>query len=109
VVPCVDGGDEALSLEDLGRLGPRVVDEPVFAKLATLPVACSACPQRETCSGGCPSRRSLRGTLDAADDYCPFVRGVEVPLTAQQHELGRSLPNASSVCTTIFRSRGRTR
>jgi radical SAM protein with 4Fe4S-binding SPASM domain len=105
LVPCVYGGDDALSLDDLGRLGEAVVAEPLFTRLRVLPEACKTCPQRETCGGGCASRRALRHGLERAEEYCPILRGVDMPLQARMMDLGRSLPKASSACTTIFRAR----
>jgi radical SAM protein with 4Fe4S-binding SPASM domain len=104
VLPCVYGGDGTLTLEDLSRLGSRVLETPQFAR-PPLPLACAACPQRDTCGGGCASRRALRGTLEEPDAYCPFVLGRPVSLTARKAPERRALPKASSACTTIFRSR----
>ncbi len=106
LVPCVYGGDDALDLSDLDRLGPAVVEQALFTKLNAVPPGCRKCPHLATCGGGCPSRRLLRGSLDDADPYCPILRNTEVPLAAMVHDLGRSLPKASSACTTIFRWRG---
>lgn len=103
VVPCVYGKDDALALDDLAARGASVVDSPIFTSLRVLPAACAGCAQKDTCGGGCPSRRALRGSLDQKDQYCPFLGG-EV-LEAAQHDLGRALPKAASACTTIFRAR----
>ncbi len=103
VVPCVYGKDDALEISDLEAMGAGVVSRSGFAALRVLPAACYACPQRETCGGGCPSRRALRGSLDEKDQYCPFLGGEE--LLGSSHDLGRLLPKAASACTTIFRAR----
>ncbi len=105
VVPCVYGADDALALDDLERLGAAVVDEPQFRGLDLVPDECKACPHLETCRGGCPSRRTLRGDLNRGDEYCPILRGRDVALSATPVSLGRALPKASSACTTIVRAR----
>lgn len=104
VVPCVYGTQETLVLDDLVKLGPKVIDTPQFAP-PPLPDVCRGCPAREDCRGGCGSRRALRGSFADADVYCPFLRGDTVTLPLLQSELGRSLSKASSACTTIFRAR----
>ena len=103
VVPCVYGKDDALEIADLERLGAAVVERSSFAALRVVPQACAGCPHVETCGGGCPSRRALRGSLENRDPYCPLVGGEQ--LDAAQHDLGRLLPKAASACTTIFRAR----
>jgi len=107
VLPCVYGNDPPLDLDDLERLGPAVVDEPLFAEMRTPPAACAGCPALDNCGGGCASRRAASGGLDRPDPYCPVVRGDEVtlrpPATA---EGGRDVsPKASSACTTLLRLR----
>jgi len=101
IVPCVYTSDGALGLDDLTRLGPRVVDTPPFHELRAVPPACRECRWVETCGGGCASRRLLRGGLDRPDEYCPFVRGVSVRLAARLARPGREMPKAASACTTI--------
>lgn len=103
VVPCVYGADQTLKIADLATMGASVIEKPAFTALRVLPQACAGCPQQETCGGGCPSRRALRGSLDNKDQYCPFLGGEA--LEAAPQELGRLLPKASSACTTIFRAR----
>jgi radical SAM protein with 4Fe4S-binding SPASM domain len=104
VLPCVYGNTETLTLADLNRLGASVIDTPQFAP-PELPVACMACPQRESCRGGCGSRRALQRAVSEPDVYCPFVRGKEVHLPIHRASGVRELPKASSACTTIFRAR----
>jgi radical SAM protein with 4Fe4S-binding SPASM domain len=104
VVPCVYSEDAAMSLDDLRRLGPRVIGDPLFESLRALPDACRTCPQVDTCRGGCASRRALKSGLARQDEFCPFVRGTPVELgPARIVGSGRSLPKASSACTTIVR------
>jgi radical SAM protein with 4Fe4S-binding SPASM domain len=105
VVPCVYGADDALQLADLSRLGSAVVEDDTFTRLRVVPSACRSCPQRDACGGGCASRRVLRGTLDAPDAYCPFVRGERLDIPFTRADLGRALPKASSACTLIVRPR----
>jgi radical SAM protein with 4Fe4S-binding SPASM domain len=105
VLPCVYQADDALGLADLQRLGPAIVEHATFRGLDVLPEPCRACPQVETCGGGCPSRRRLRGGLHLPDEYCPFVRGKALPLLRGGGTGGSDVPKASSACTTIVRPR----
>jgi radical SAM protein with 4Fe4S-binding SPASM domain len=104
VLPCVYGGVETLSLADLVDRGAAIVQSPQFAEPA-IPAACMSCPQKESCRGGCGSRRALRGDVSEADTYCPILRGKTVKLPLFQSGETRVLPKASSACTTIFRGR----
>ena len=103
VVPCVYGKDDALEISDLALRGAAVLDHPSFKAADVLPAPCIECPARETCGGGCPARRALRGSLAERDTYCPFVGAVK--LDGKEHSLGRLLPKASSACTTIVKPR----
>jgi radical SAM protein with 4Fe4S-binding SPASM domain len=105
VVPCVYGADAQLKVADLVRLREAVVDDASFTRLRVVPEACAACPQVETCRGGCASRRALAGGLDRADEYCPFVRGKEVRLEARLADPSRASPKAASACTVIVAPR----
>jgi radical SAM protein with 4Fe4S-binding SPASM domain len=105
VVPCVYGADAELGLGHLRRMGEAIVESEPFRTLRVLPEPCRACPQVDTCRGGCASRRSLRGGLDLADEYCPFLRGDSVKLEARSADIGRTIPKAASACTTIVRPR----
>jgi len=105
VVPCVYGADGALSLGDLDAMGAKVVDHETFARLRTIPEQCRACPEVETCRGGCASRRVLGAGLGHADAYCPFVRNESIAIPFTLASLGRALPKASSACTIIVRPR----
>jgi radical SAM protein with 4Fe4S-binding SPASM domain len=104
VVPCVYGGDAALGVADLVRLGEGIVDEEGFHALRSVPEPCRSCPAVATCGGGCASRRLLRGGLDQADEYCPFVRGDRLVLEVTR-AAAREMPKAASACTTIVRAR----
>jgi radical SAM protein with 4Fe4S-binding SPASM domain len=104
IVPCVYAPAGGLALCQLEELGAAVVDHPSFRALRRVPEVCRSCPHLETCGGGCPSRRRLRGGLDRPDEYCPFVRGARVQIAARLQS-GRDMPKASSACTTILRAR----
>jgi radical SAM protein with 4Fe4S-binding SPASM domain len=108
VVPCVYGADDALTIHDLEQLGPRIALDETFTRLQDVPSACRACPHVDACGGGCASRRSLRGGLDRADAYCPFVRGesLAIPFTRADASRAHPPPKASSACTIIIRPRG---
>ncbi len=97
-----------LGIGDLEELRATVIDHPSFRSLRQVPEACRSCPHLDTCGGGCPSRRLLRGGLDLPDEYCPFVRGAPLRLEAELLR-GRDMPKASSACTTIVRPRPATR
>lgn len=104
VVPCVYGGDEALGIDDLLRLGADVVEDESFRVLRNVPDACRGCPAVATCGGGCASRRLLKGGLDHPDEYCPFVRGDAIALAVKPASREREMPKAASACTTIVRA-----
>lgn len=105
VVPCVYGADSALGLAELHALRSGVVEHETFTRLRAIPEACTRCPQVETCRGGCASRRALRGGLDAADEYCPFLRGEEIALDVRMADFGRAIPKAASACTVVVKPR----
>jgi MoaA/NifB/PqqE/SkfB family radical SAM enzyme len=99
VIPCVYWPvDLGLlpNLEDLSRLGSRVVEDHWFQAAREVPPSASDCP----CQGGCASRRALNQRLDAHDDYCPWQRGEEIQL-AWQPAPAKDLMRAGNVCTTI--------
>ncbi len=99
VLPCVYWPtDHSLTqeLEDLYRLGSRVVENGGFQLAREVPPSAADCP----CQGGCASRRALHGKLDAHDDYCPWCRGEEIQL-AWQPAPAKDLMRAGNVCTTI--------
>jgi MoaA/NifB/PqqE/SkfB family radical SAM enzyme len=96
VIPCVywPGGD--LTIEDVPRLGERILDTPAFQDARRVPPSAADCP----CQGGCASRRALTGDLDQHDTYCPWVRGEEIHLEFEMAPQ-KDLPRARNVCTTI--------
>lgn len=74
-------------------------------------MACEPCEFRESCGGGCASRRALRGKLDEPDEYCPVVRGGEEVERIQQmlrYTLldPEDVPKAGNACTTVIRTAG---
>jgi MoaA/NifB/PqqE/SkfB family radical SAM enzyme len=99
VIPCVywpANGHIPPTLEDLYRLGDRVVEDPSFFNARRIPPSASSCP----CQGGCASRRALNQTLDAHDPYCPWVRGETIALDWKAGP-SKNLMRAGNVCTTI--------
>jgi len=96
VTPCVYWPGSALTIEDVPRLGDRILDAPAFRRARQVPPSAADCP----CQGGCASRRALAGDLDQHDAYCPWVRGQEVHLEVEMAPL-KDLPRARNVCTTI--------
>jgi MoaA/NifB/PqqE/SkfB family radical SAM enzyme len=99
VIPCVywpaDLGPLP-KLDDLFRLGSRLVEEGWFHAARQVPLSALDCP----CQGGCASRRALNRKLDAHDDYCPWVRGEQIHLSWLP-AMAKELMRAGNVCTTI--------
>jgi MoaA/NifB/PqqE/SkfB family radical SAM enzyme len=96
VTPCVYWPASSLTIEDVPRLGERILETPEFARARQVPPAAAECP----CQGGCASRRALTGELNQHDPYCPWVRGDEIQLQAEMAP-GKDLTRARNVCTTI--------
>jgi len=96
VAPCVYWPGGALRIEDIGRLGAKIMAGEDFETARRVPPAAEKCP----CQGGCASRRALSGEMDRHDEYCPWVRGDQIDLTVELAP-GRDLLRASNVCTTI--------
>jgi MoaA/NifB/PqqE/SkfB family radical SAM enzyme len=96
VAPCVYWPDSSLSIEDVPRLGEKVLDTPEFQRARQVPLSAQDCP----CQGGCASRRALSGELDQHDEYCPWVREEEIRLDFELASQ-KDLPRAKNVCTTI--------
>jgi len=99
VIPCVYWPTQAGALpelDDLYRLGSRVMENACFQSASETPSSASDCP----CQGGCASRRALNGKLNAHDDYCPWSRGEQIQLPWQPAP-AKDLMRAGNVCTTI--------
>ena len=99
VIPCVYWpveSDSTPDLEDLARLGDRVMGDVGFQSARQVPTSAVDCP----CQGGCASRRALNYRLDSHDDFCPWVRGDEINLSWQPAP-AKNLMRAGNVCTTI--------
>lgn len=105
VLPCVYWPGEKMTLTDLQARGASITQSDLFARTRVLPEFCRSCEFAETCAGGCPGRRMLRGRLDQPDEYCPFTRRETLKL---EHRLAGSedLPKGASACTTIVAARG---
>ncbi len=99
LIPCVywpAAPDETMKVNDLNPNGADVLIDPLF-KLARYEPAVSAdC----LCRGGCASRRALNGSLDAHDDYCPWVRGDSTPIDWKPAP-SKNLMRIGNVCTTV--------
>jgi len=99
VIPCVywpAGIGSLPTLDDLHRLGNVAIADGSFHQARAIPPSAANCP----CQGGCASRRALNQTLDAHDDYCPWVRDDEIQL-AWEPAPAKDLMRAGNVCTTI--------
>ena len=99
VIPCVywpANGHTPPTLEDLFRLGDRVVEDSSFELARQIPTGAANCP----CQGGCASRRALNQNLEGHDPYCPWVR-EEALLLEWKAGPRKDLMRAGNVCTTI--------
>ena len=96
VIPCVYWPEATLTIDDLSRLGVRVLETREFQNARGIPEVASECP----CQGGCAGRRALLGDLDQHDAYCPWVRGDEIRLDGEPAPQ-RDLVRARNYCTTI--------
>jgi radical SAM protein with 4Fe4S-binding SPASM domain len=102
VLPCVYWPKRSLRLAELEKLGPAIVHSPVFRELDRVPQFCTNCRFVESCRGGCPSRRLLRGGLELPDEFCPFAAGKPLPSIASHAGSSRQFSKAASACTTVF-------
>jgi radical SAM protein with 4Fe4S-binding SPASM domain len=96
VMPCTYWPGSRLTIADLERAGPDIVEAEEFVAARRMPPACAGCP----CRGGCAGRRALTGHLDAPDPYCPFARGERIALDWERAG-GQDLPKVGSACTTV--------
>ncbi|MBV8359579.1 MAG: radical SAM protein [Deltaproteobacteria bacterium] len=102
VLPCVYWPKRNLDLAELEKWGAAIVDSPAFRELDRIPQFCGNCSFVESCRGGCPSRRLLRGGLDLPDEFCPFAAGKSPLSFASRAGSLRQFPKAGSACTTVF-------
>lgn len=102
--PCVYWPGVGQPLADLLNSGSAIRNSVPFAAARTLPVACRPCEFRETCRGGCASRRALQGAIEEPDCYCPIVRGDQQRLKIEMAP-SRDLPKLGSACTTVVIAR----
>ena len=105
VLPCVYWPRRNLGLDELEKGGAAIVNSPAFCELDRIPQFCAHCRFVESCRGGCPSRRVLRGGLDLPDEFCPFAAGKPLPRFAMRTGNSRQFPKAGSACTTVFGAR----
>jgi radical SAM protein with 4Fe4S-binding SPASM domain len=105
VLPCVYWPKRSLRLGELEKWGAAIVNAPAFRELDQIPHFCGSCRFVESCRGGCPSRRLLRGSLDLPDEFCPFVAGKPLPSFVSHAGSSRQFPKAGSACTTVFGAR----
>jgi radical SAM protein with 4Fe4S-binding SPASM domain len=96
VLPCTYWPESRLTIDDLQRAGPAIVEAREFVDARRPPAACADCP----CRGGCAGRRALTGHPDAPDPFCPFARGDRIEL-GWERAGGRDLPKVGSACTTV--------
>ena len=104
IIPCVYwplNPLETLDISELVQNGHRdavefILSSPAFEAARREPESASRCP----CRGGCASRRALNHSLDAHDEYCPWVRGDSVQLDWQPAP-AKDLMRSSNVCTTV--------
>lgn len=96
VIPCVYWPEGRLGVEDIVRLGTRVLETPEFRLARRVPESAQDCP----CRGGCASRRRLAGNLNSHDEYCLWAKSESISLHADLAP-GKALVRSSSVCTTI--------
>jgi radical SAM protein with 4Fe4S-binding SPASM domain len=104
VQPCVywPGGGAPLPL--LLERGADIAESDAFVDARGVPSPCRSCAYVATCGGGCAGRRRLLDAFDAADLYCPVVRGGSRKLEVRM-ATSRELPKLESACTTIVRAR----
>jgi radical SAM protein with 4Fe4S-binding SPASM domain len=102
VLPCVYWPKRSLGLGELEEWGAAIVNSPAFRELDRIPQFCANCRFLDSCRGGCPSRRLLRGALELPDEFCPFSAGKPLPAFASRAGSSRQFPKAGSACTTVF-------
>jgi MoaA/NifB/PqqE/SkfB family radical SAM enzyme len=99
VIPCVYWPSDTTllpNLEDLVRMGERILEDTSFLHARQIPASALEC----ACQGGCASRRALHRNLDAHDYYCPWARGDRIELEWRAGP-GKDLMRSGNVCTTI--------
>jgi len=96
VLPCTYWPASRLTIADLERAGPDILEANEFVAARRTPPACAGCP----CRGGCAGRRALAGRPDDPDPYCPFARGERIVLDWERAG-SRDLPKVGSACTTV--------
>jgi radical SAM protein with 4Fe4S-binding SPASM domain len=112
ISPCPYWPAAAGTIAHLADETRNIWDQREFERSRQLPRACEPCEFRESCAGGCASRRALRGKLDEPDEYCPVVRGGKGEVERIREMLRYTLqapedvPKAGNACTTVIRTAG---
>ena len=99
IIPCVYWPVDAGSvrrIEDLKSESDNPLDSDAFQMARQTPPVAADCP----CQGGCASRRALNGSMDAHDDYCPWVREDSIELSWHPAP-AKDLMRSGNVCTTV--------
>lgn len=99
IIPCVYWPVDAGSvrrIEDLKSESDNPLDSDAFQMARQTPPVAADCP----CQGGCVSRRALNGSMDAHDDYCPWVREDSIELSWHPAP-AKDLMRSGNVCTTV--------
>jgi MoaA/NifB/PqqE/SkfB family radical SAM enzyme len=99
IIPCVYWPVDARAvrrIDDLASRGEAPLESAAFRAARQTPSKAIDCP----CQGGCASRRALNGSLDAHDDYCPWVRDDNIELSWQPAP-AKDLMRSGNVCTTV--------
>ena len=98
IIPCVYWPVDARvvrRIDDLASMEDAPLESAAFRAARQTPPKAADCP----CQGGCASRRALNGSLDAHDDYCPWVRDDRIELSWQPAP-AKDLMRSGNVCTT---------
>ena len=92
--PASIGRSEMLGWPNLKNGEQRLSTRRLFASWITIPQFCGNCRFVESCRGGCPSRRLLRGGLDLPDEFCPFAAGKPAAFVRQPRRKLATIPES---------------
>ena len=103
LLPCVYWGYSEQKIDDLVRIGEKVLLTPDFSASQILPDFCRGCKYEVQCGGGCASRRKLDKGLNHPDPFCPLARGKEFPkISYSLNKNHIDLIHSSYLCTLIL-------